>query len=525
MPRLPFDPSRMAARASPATPPPSAPADGLTVTQLAALISGALRDRLPQRLRVIGEVSTFHDRTHWYFDLKDAGAVINCVMFASGAAKAGFRPEPGQQVVVTGHVEFFARQGRTQFYAEKIEPIGAGALDLAFRRLCEELRALGWFDESRKRPLPVLPRRIAVVTSRTGAALQDVLDTMRRRCPAIGVLIADVHVQGEGSAAEVAAAINRISRQHARLGVDALLVTRGGGSKEDLWTFNERTVAEAIVTCAIPVVAAIGHETDTTIAELVADLRCATPTQAAMRLTPDSAALLEQLDSSADRLGSLLRRRIRHEYERLRAAARHPFFTAPAQTIGRAAEGLGHASRRLGAALRERLWAASHAVERRSAQLERYRPAAVYAQRQARLHGLAGTLRAAMTARLSAADAEAPHARLTHACALALERRWTRLTAADRELELVGPMSVLKRGYSCTLRPDGSVVRSVRDVASGDPINTRVADGSFTSVVTDQPADPPPRAVTPAPPSPKPQRSTKPSAGIPDQPGLFPSAP
>src|SRR5256885_8286221 len=175
--RLPFDPAKMAAKARPADTP-------LTVSQLAARIGGTLASGFPLSLRVIGQISGFHDRTHWYFDLKDQAALVNCVMFSSAARKVRFTPQNGHEVVVTGRVSFYDKSGKVSLLVEKIEPVGAGALELAFRALCDELRKLGWFDQARKRPIPTCPRRVAVVTSRTGAALQDVLDTMRRRCAA-----------------------------------------------------------------------------------------------------------------------------------------------------------------------------------------------------------------------------------------------------------------------------------------------------------------------------------------------------
>ena len=442
----------------------------LTVTQLGGLIDSALREGLPRKVRVVGEVSNFKERGHWYFDLKDAGAVVSCVMWESAARKVvgaggGYRPEPGHEVVVTGRGEFWARGGRTQFYAEKIEPVGAGALDLEFRRLCEELKGLGWFDPERKRPLPRMPRKVAVVTSRTGAALQDVLDTMRRRCPAVGVALGDVRVQGEGAAAEVARALGWLSRRGAALGIDAVLLTRGGGSKEDLWTFNERIVAEAIVRCSLPVVAAIGHETDTTIAELVADERCATPTQAAMRLTPDTAAMLEQVDHLAARLRMGVLRQLRHERERLRSAARHPFLADPRARVREGERAVDAMRRRLVAAVRERVGGSARRLERLSGRLERHRPATVHARREAQVAALSERLAGALRTRL--------------------ERLAMEVDSAERALELVGPVSVLRRGFSCTLRADGTVVRSVSEVQTGEALRTRVLDGTFLSVVVE----------------------------------------
>lgn len=484
--RLPFDPEKTAAAraARAAGGGGTGGGDGgspLTVSQLAGRISGALAAGFGGPVRVIGEISGFRERTHWYFDLKDANAVVNCAMFATAARRARFGPRNGQEVVATGRVEFYDKQGRVTLIVEKLEPVGAGALELAFRALCEELRALGWFEESRKRPIPAHPRRIGVVTSRSGAALQDVLDTMRRRNPAVGAALVDARVQGEGAAAEVAAAIRWLDANRARLGLDAILVTRGGGSMEDLWAFNERVVAEAIVRSSLPVVAAIGHETDTTIAELVADLRCATPTQAAMRLCPDRGAMLEQLDSLGARLAGAASRVLQER--------RH-------------VESLG---RQLRLTMTGRVSRMSRAIERLSGRLESHRPAALQARRAAKVEGLEKRLAAAAKGEV--------------------ERHRARLTAISRQLAAVGPQSVLKRGYSYTMREDGTLVKGVSDVRSGDVISTQVADGRIRSVVepegakggrASEPAGPP---VSPMP---RPRRGGggggKTGA---DQPGLF----
>lgn len=417
---------------------PAAAQSPLTVTQAAGLVSGALEKGLPARLHVIGEISGFNDRTHWYFRLKDEHAVLDCVMFAAAAKRAGFTPENGRKVVLSGRIEFYAKQGRTQFYAESMEAAGAGELEQRFRALCAELKALGWFEPERKRPTPLFPKRIAIVTSKTGAALQDVLVTMRRRCPAVEAAIVDVRVQGEGAAEEIARVIRWLSSAHEALGIDAVLVTRGGGSIEDLWAFNETAVARAIVESRVPVVAAIGHETDVTIAELVADARCATPTQAAMLLTPDREALGDEVEQASRRLGLSLRRAAERREDRM-----------------------AHAGRRLLHALQQRVARAHVGVERLTARLARGRPETVLVARRARL---------------AAADLE-------RSFALAVERKRSRLIALERELVLAGPASVLARGYSVTTTDEGRIVRSVRDAPPASFIHTRVADGSFRSRV------------------------------------------
>ncbi len=437
MDRLPFDPGKMAKRESAR---PGGRSGALTVSQFAERMTDALRAGFPDAVRVLGEVSGFKPGTHWYFAIKDADAVVQCVMFANAARGSAFTPADGQSVVVTGKPDFWAKGGRASLIITKIEPVGEGALDAAFRAMCEEIRALGWFDPERKRPLPPIPRRVGVVTAKGGAAIHDVLDTMRRRCPMVEVALVDVQVQGQGAAESVAAAVRWLGRRHVELGVDVILVTRGGGSREDLWAFNERVVAEAIVKSPIPVVAAIGHETDTSIAELVADERCATPTQAAMRLTPDREALFEQLAAMSSALRTEVLRRLKGDRQKLDTARRHAALAVGASVHAAAAR-----------------------LETISGRIERHRPAAARARRTALL--------------------EATSARLVRAWASAVERASARLSAGERQLAAVGPMAVLKRGYSCTMRADGTLVRSAGEVKAGERVRTRVADGEFGSVV------------------------------------------
>jgi exodeoxyribonuclease VII large subunit len=464
MSRLPFPAPGPAP--DPASKPPSVSQDPvITVSQLAARIDGALKAGIPMPVRFVGEVSGFRDRTHWYFDLKDANAVVSCVMFQSAAKRVGFVPNNGQQVVCRGLVEFYAKSGKVSVILDSMEPVGAGALELAYRALVAELKGLGWFDAERKAPLPVFPRRVAVVTSKTGAALQDVLVTMKRRCPAVGVLVVDVRVQGAKAAPEVADAISYLDSNADALGIDAILLTRGGGSMEDLWAFNERSVAQAIFDCRVPIVAAIGHETDTTIAELVADERCATPTQAAVRLTPDTAALLQQVDSHAGRLAGQLQRMIRFDVQRVVGFARQPLFTNPRGLVVRAGEQLAGSGALLKGSLDKRVTASRHRLEQAAARLEGNRPSAVYARLVGRLNLAESRLKSVATTKARESGA--------------------RLAAIEKQLASVGPVHVLERGFSVTLGSDGRVVRSPGQVKAGDTIQTRVAAGSFASTVSD----------------------------------------
>ncbi len=341
--------------AASAAAPPARNEPALTVSDVTRLVKMALNQHLPRRMRIVGEVSNFSDRTHWFFSLKDEQATLRCVCFATAARKVGFRLQDGLQVVATGRIDIYEAQGSVQFYVDGIEPVGAGALELRLKALMEELRREGYFEAIRKKPLPVFPQKVAIVTSRSGAALQDVLHTATRRWPGCRLHLMDVRVQGESAAPEIAAAIDRLSRFGPRLGIDAIILTRGGGSIEDLWAFNERLVADALFRCTLPVVAAIGHETDTTIAELVADVRCATPTQAAMTLIPDAQALRRQVDQLQSRLGFALRREWQQARSRLEAVSRHPFFRRPQALLEPPRQRLEQAATALQEALQRRL--------------------------------------------------------------------------------------------------------------------------------------------------------------------------
>ncbi|MBS0191352.1 MAG: exodeoxyribonuclease VII large subunit [Phycisphaerales bacterium] len=445
-----------------------------TVSRLAERIDGALKAGVPGPVRVVGEVSGFRDRTHWYFDLKDENAVVNCVMFASAARRVGPAPRDGDLIVVKGRLEFYAKGGKVSFLVETIERAGEGPLDRAFRELCNTLRAEGYFAPERKKALPRYPRRIAVLTSRSGAALQDVINTRTRRWPAVGLVVIDVPVQGPDAAPAIASAIGLLSAQAGRLGIDAAILTRGGGSKEDLWCFNERVVADAIFRSRVPLVAAIGHETDTTIAELVADERCATPTQAAMRLIPDRAELLRQVDST--------RRRVATALARCAQASERDLSVAFHRLEGAGSDRLALAQRRL-AALELRL--------------ERVRPRAVHARMIARLEHAAKRLSGVMAGRLRV-DIAAVADRLQGAMAGRLREKRARTEALAKHLRAVSPEEVLERGFSITSKAGGGLVRSIRDVPPGQKLVTRLADGSVESVASGNVAKAPRRKAAPA---------------------------
>lgn len=279
----------------------------LTVSQINTYIKSVIDydDRL-KNIYISGEISNFtnHYRTgHFYFTLKDEKSAIKAVMFRSSAERLRFMPENGMKVIIRGSIGVFERDGVYQLYAEDMQPDGAGALSLAFEQLKRKLAAVGMFDEENKKPIPVCPRKIGVITSPTGAAVHDILTVLERRFPLAEVVFEGVAVQGDSAAPQIAAAIEKFNLLG---GADVLIVGRGGGSIEDLWAFNEEVVACAIYNSEIPIISAVGHETDFTIADFVSDLRAPTPSAAAELAVPDQRDLLFTLDKMSEKLEEAL---------------------------------------------------------------------------------------------------------------------------------------------------------------------------------------------------------------------------
>lgn len=475
MARLPFDPerTRAARRGSRRTggaggdtstdAGADASARPLTVSELAERLKVALADHFPEPIRVVGEISNLSRRQHWFFSLKDERqATLRCVCFASNVRRIATPVEDGMEVVATGRLDFYPGQGHVQLYVESIQPVGQGALELKLRQLIDELREQGYFDESHKQPLPTFPTNVAVVTSRSGAALQDVINTAHRRWPGCRLMLYDVRVQGAGAAPEIAAALRQLAAQGPALGIDAVILTRGGGSLEDLWAFNERAVADAIYACDLPVVAAIGHETDTTVAELVADVRCATPTQAAMRLIPERDVLEQQLGHLAGRLRQDMRRQLGHLRHRLESAANRALFRRPHELTERARRELAQLVGRFTRALPQRIGPARQRLSHFAHRLDAGLPARV-AQHRRELARLAPRVTGAGPRRLAEARRQ--------------------LEGRARHLEAVSPNRVLQRGYTYTLDEHGTLVRHAAAARIGQRLTTVFADGRVHSRV------------------------------------------
>ncbi len=465
MARLPFDPDRIASPLPTTRPPTSRDAAGpppLSVSQLAQLIRDVITQHVPRTVRVVGEVTNLSSRTHCFFSLKDDQATLRCVCFASNFRKVGFEVVNGMQVIATGRLDYYDAQGHLQLYVDRIEPAGQGTLEMRYRALLEELRIAGYFAPERKKPLPAMPRRVAVVTSRAAAALQDVINTAGKRWHGCQLMLMDVPVQGAEAAPRIAQALDTLARHGRSLGIEAVLLTRGGGSMEDLWAFNERVVADAIFRCPLPIVAAIGHETDTTIAELVADARCATPTQAAMLLVPEVDALRHQVSQLHRRLDLLIQRDLHHARQHLDALTRHTLFRKPHTMVQTCQTTLTQLEQRLRAALPRQVQPRQRRLDELAMRLagslpRRFAPAAM------QMNGLESRLQAVLPRRLAAAG--------------------RRLDSLGRELDAIGPRNVLRRGYSYTLLASGQLLRHPQQVSPGQALVTVLADGRVTSRV------------------------------------------
>lgn len=348
----------------------------LSVSELTGQIKGALEGQFAS-VWVSGEVSNFSrpQSGHCYLTLKDETAQIRAVMWRTVASRVRFELDDGLEVICQGYLDVYAPRGSYQLVIQKIEPKGLGALELALRRLRDKLTAEGLFAQERKRPLPRFPRRIAFVTSPTGAAIRDFLEVLRRRWRGAHVLVVPVRVQGEGAGAEIAAGIELVNRLAQP--VDVLVVGRGGGSLEDLWAFNEEVVVRAIHASRIPVVSAVGHEIDITLSDLVADLRALTPSEAAERVVPLADELLVYLDRQRQRLNMALTGRAAAARSRLDNLASCRVFRRPLERVHLLQRGLDELTARSIRAMDRRLEAARGAVDARAGQLASLSPLAV----------------------------------------------------------------------------------------------------------------------------------------------------
>lgn len=429
-----------------------------------------VRDLVEQRygdVWVEGEISNYRPAPsgHVYFTLKDADAQLPIVLFRRQAMLLRFRPEDGLHVLVRGKVSVYELRGQMQLVAETMEPVGAGSLQLAFEQLKERLKAEGLFEADRKRPLPAFPKTAAIVTSPTGAVIRDFLNIVARRHSGLNVLLYPVSVQGDSAPAEIESAIAGLNAANlASPGlVDLIVLARGGGSLEDLAAFNSERVARAIASSSLPVVSAIGHETDFTIADFVADLRAPTPSAAAELVTEAQHNVAEHLANQSNRLERATRFQLLQAQQRLARLSIGRAESRIATLIHRQAQRVDDSSFRLESALTAQLRQRHDRVAHLAASVLRHDPRQALAHAREHLQSLT--------------------TRIERSIDRTLQRAAVRTGAAGARLHSLSPLAVLDRGYALVLSADGALIRSTAQLIPGDQLTTRLADGSFTSRV------------------------------------------
>jgi exodeoxyribonuclease VII large subunit len=440
----------------------------LTVSELTTQIKRCLEKQVGT-IWVSGEISNFRFQSsgHIYFSLKDAGSQLNCVLFRSESVPHRELLQDGQKVLLQGDVTVYEARGQYQMLVRAVELQGIGALQLKFEQLKQKLAAEGLFASERKRPLPRFPHRIGVVTSPTGAAIRDVLHVMERRHPGLEIILVPCRVQGDGAAREIAQAIRLLNELNyalrtPRSALDLILLTRGGGSLEDLWAFNEEVVARAIFDSAIPVVSAVGHEIDFTISDFVADLRAATPSAAAEIITEGFFACRQFVAGAASAMSFRARQHLAQQQEDFQSVARRMSRAHPRRRLDEQAQRLDDLQATLQRCVRRCVQQQQVTWHHLAARLMRVRPRQLLKQRQEVLRAAARQLRE-----------DSRHV---------LKHLRNRFSTLEARLRLLGPEQVLARGYSITMdAKTGAILREAQQVKSGQRLRTRLKSGEISS--------------------------------------------
>ena len=433
---------------------------------------------------VEGEISNYRpaESGHLYFTLKDGSAQLRVVMWRTQARLLRFRPENGLQVIARGRVTVYDERGDLQFQAEHLEPKGAGALQIAFEQLKAKLAAEGLFDPDRKQPIPALPRRIGLVTSPRGAALQDILNILRRRHESVNVLIYPAQVQGEVAASEVSAGVRYFSR-HGQ--IDVIIVARGGGSFEDLFAFNDEGLARIIAACEIPVISAVGHETDFTICDFVADLRAPTPSAAAELVIRSKHELAEKLHTLYKRLTQTMNYKLLRANNALSTLAQNAVFARMQDTIARRQQRLDDLGFRLVQAQSRLLKNDSRRLETLETQLRqhdlRVQAWTMRRELEARTAELISAMSRLFVSRRTRVDQlTVALGRASETVLLRRRSRWERLGSS---LQALSPKAILARGYALVFDAHGRLVKQAVELNAGEQIRAQLGDGEFTAEV------------------------------------------
>ncbi|MCX5647126.1 MAG: exodeoxyribonuclease VII large subunit [Phycisphaerae bacterium] len=439
-----------------------------TVTQVNSLVKDVLEANLPSWLTIKGEITDWkeHQSGHRYFSLKDEESVLPCAMWRGTLAKIKFKPANGLAVLVTGSIDLYVPQGRYKLIVDEMIPAGTGALQLAFEQMVRKLEAEGLFSEAHKKPLPKYPQRIGILTSESGAAVQDIAVSIHNRWPCTKLLLYSVPVQGPGAAEAIAAGIRDVNGRNDKLKLDVLIVGRGGGSLEDLWAFNEEVLARAIFDSRIPIISAVGHEVDTTVADLVADARASTPTKAGMVAVPDMHDVLGDLAHHQRRLTGSVRSQFGLCCEYLQTILASAVFRNPLLSVLNREQYLDDLTWSLGGAVKTMLVEARRQMQDYQDQVAKIEPHRLLGRMTVELNELKGWGLAAVTKVLNDKELE--------------------ITARENRLAALNPRSVLNRGYSITMnRQTGQMVRTAEDVQLDDFLITELAnDNRIESRVT-----------------------------------------
>ena len=439
-----------------------------TVSQVNSLIKAILESNLPTRLTITGEITDWklHHSGHCYFSLKDESSQLPCVMWKSNFSKVKFQPENGLAVIAEGYIDVYSPHGKYQFYVDSMIPAGVGALQLAFEQMVKKLQAQGLFEDVHKKPIPAYPERIGILTSESGAAVHDIVDSIRNRWPCVKLFLYPVPVQGEGAAEQIAVAIRDINRRNKKLRLDVLIVGRGGGSLEDLWAFNEEVLAWAIFDSKIPIISAVGHEIDVTVADLVADARASTPTKAGVVAVPDLQEVLGDLTNKKSRLKSNIKAQLELCEESLQTILASSVFRKPLLLVRNGQQRVDGLAVELTEAIKELLVEARDKLHKGYEQIVKIEPHRLLGKKTVYLNDLKNRAKVAIN--------------------IVINSRQMQLTAQENRLAGLNPKSVLRRGYSITTdKQTGLLIRTLDDIAVGDYLITELADEKlFESRVT-----------------------------------------
>ena len=433
---------------------------------------------------VEGEISNYRptESGHLYFTLKDRAAQLRVVMWRTQARLLRFRPENGLQIIARGRATVYDERGELQFQAEYLEPKGAGALQVAFEQLKDKLAAEGLFDPGRRKPIPLLPRRVGLVTSPRGAALQDILNILRRRHESVSVLIYPAQVQGEEAAREVSSGVRYFNR---RGGIDVIIVARGGGSFEDLFAFNDEGLARTIAASSVPVISAVGHETDFTICDFVADLRAPTPSAAAELVARSKSELTDKLLALHKRISQAMNYKLLRAHNALSSLEQHAVFARMQDSIARRQQRVDDLVFRMARAQSQVLKNCFRRIDTLDAHLRRHDLRVRTGMMRRQLEGRAAELNSAMSRLLVARRTELNRLRIALGSAerTILLRRRSRCERVNGSLEALSPKAILARGYALVFDDQGRLVKQAWQLKPGQRVRTQLGRGEFTAKV------------------------------------------